>query len=139
MCKFLFQHVKFPITSSYFSLNASMHRCVKSSYTRGNGRYELIWLDRGSGANRDVGLWRNHAASKFFAQGVDANAFTAFATHDTPGDQPWLLDGRYVIHHELYAVRPCITVPYGASDSAEARDVEIDTRQGDDIGVCCNM
>ncbi|PIK55310.1 hypothetical protein BSL78_07782 [Apostichopus japonicus] len=84
--------------------DASKYRCVKSSYTV-TGRYELIWLDRGSGANLDAGLYGNRVSqSNVFA--IDANAFTSFATHSLPGGSPRLMDGKQVINHQLVTLTP---------------------------------
>lgn len=49
------------------------------------GRYNLIWNDRGSGANRDVAVWANSGS-------IDSNTFTAFATHNHPSGRPDLLN-----------------------------------------------
>jgi len=41
--------------------------------------YDLIWNDRGSGADKDVSLWANTDIDSDV--GVDSNTFTSFATH----------------------------------------------------------
>ncbi|PIK38388.1 conserved uncharacterized protein [Apostichopus japonicus] len=72
----------------------NVYRCVKSDYVT-LGRYELIWKDVGSGADRDVSLLSNRVSTAN-TYGLDANTFTSLATHATPTDAPYLLDGRKV-------------------------------------------
>ncbi|XP_071814564.1 uncharacterized protein [Apostichopus japonicus] len=72
----------------------NVYRCVKSDYVT-LGRYELIWKDVGSGADRDVSLLSNRVSTAN-TYGLDANTFTSLATHSTPTDAPYLLDGRKV-------------------------------------------
>ena len=68
------------------SLNLSSHSCVRSDLVKSSaGSYTLIWNDRGSGAKTDVALWANSGS-------VEANTFTAFATHAHPGGRPDLLN-----------------------------------------------
>ena len=50
----------------------------------------MIWKDIGSGANRDVGLWANTDVGS--DSGIEATTFTAFATHNSPGGKPSLLN-----------------------------------------------
>ena len=67
------------INHNYSSVIVYLCRCVKSEYVVNSGRYDLIWNDRGSGADKDVSLWANTDIDSDV--GVDSNAFTSFATH----------------------------------------------------------
>lgn len=77
--------------------NRNNYRCVKSLYTI-KGSYDLVWKDKGSGASRDVGLWR-HRRSGGDTNGVESNTFDAFATHNNPSGSPTILNGKYVKSH----------------------------------------
>ncbi|KAJ8042166.1 Natterin-3 [Holothuria leucospilota] len=72
------------------------YRCVRSEYVT-TGQYVEIWLDRGSGADRDVGIWRNERGSSLDA--LDANTFTSFSNHGVPGGTPNMLSGQYAKNH----------------------------------------
>lgn len=80
----------------------SIFRCVREEYvTTGNptGRYEQIWLDRGSGADRDVGIWGN-VISPLNLDALDANTFTAFNNHGSPTGAPLMLSSQYAKNHQ---------------------------------------
>lgn len=64
-------------------------RCVKSEYTVQSGIYDLIWNDRGSGADRDVSLFANTNIDS--ADGIGANTFTAISFYGVPSGRPSLL------------------------------------------------
>lgn len=55
--------------------------------------YQLIWNDRGSGANADVALWEKSAAGSFI--GIGANTFKALTNYAQPHDTPLLLNSQY--------------------------------------------
>lgn len=109
------------------------YRCVKTSYTT-TGRYDAIWLDRGSGADRDVGIWGNHV-SQSNIYGVDANAFTSFATHGTPTGSPRLLDGEQVINHQLYSPPATISQVFNLYEVADFDEIWNDRGSGADRDI----
>jgi hypothetical protein len=57
------------------------------------GTYQLIWNDRGSGADADVALWAKTAAGSVI--GIDSNTFKALTHYGTPHDTPLLLNSQY--------------------------------------------
>ena len=87
-------------------------RCIKTEYVISSGRYSMIWNDAGSGADNDVSLWANSASTG--SNVIDANTFTAVATHSSPSGNPSLL-------RKAQAQRMCPTGPVqipGANPSA---------------------
>ncbi len=59
--------------------------CIHESLTVPAISGNPIWLDKGTGAHRDVGTWRiNHKN----AEGIDANTFYAVSSHSVPGSDP---------------------------------------------------
>ena len=68
-------------------------RCVKAAYVISGGMYELIWKDRGSGADRDVAMYTNSVIGSI--SGVFTNTFSSFATHNSPSGHPLLLSAQY--------------------------------------------
>ncbi|KAJ8042094.1 Natterin-3 [Holothuria leucospilota] len=86
--------------------DSNKYRCVLSQYvTKGSptGTYDLIWLDRGSGAHQDVGFWGNRVSDSNL-DALDANTFTSFNNHATPNGAPNMLSGKYAKNHQTVEI-----------------------------------
>ena len=84
-----------------------LHRCVKSEYVT-DGQYLLTWDDSGSGARRDVAVYNDIKGDSLY--GIDANTFTAFATHSPPSGRPKILNGRFAKLNSLIP-HPVVELP----------------------------
>jgi hypothetical protein len=62
-------------------------RCVLSKYTV-QGKWSWIWNDRGSGADRDVGVWQ---ANRKDTNGQGVNAMSTVASHGKMNRTPYVL------------------------------------------------
>ena len=75
-------------------------RCVKSEYVVFNsGTYDLIWKDRGSGADDNVALWANTNIESDL--GIDALTFSAFTSYSDLAGKPNLLKSTVAKHRSL--------------------------------------
>ena len=80
--------------------------------------YQPIWNDKGSGANKDVGLFSNTETGNYKA--IFANTFTAVASHSAPGGSPYMLNGDHSILNSLIQAEKSNNVAikvYQGSDS----------------------
>ena len=68
-------------------------RCVKQGLVISAGIYQLIWNDRGSGADADVALWAKSAAGSTI--GIDANTYKAVTHYGSLHGTPLLLNSQY--------------------------------------------
>lgn len=57
------------------------------------GIYQLIWNDRGSGADADVALWARRASGSTL--GIDANTYTTVTHYGSLHGTPLLLNSQY--------------------------------------------
>ena len=71
---------------------------MKSDYVT-LGSYQNIWIDAGSGAYKNVGLFSNSEIGSIKA--IFANTFTSKASHSRPGGKPNLLSSDYAILNSL--------------------------------------
>ncbi len=81
---------------NYSKPSTNLIRCVKNNLLVRGGPSK-VWDDSGSGANWDLGIWKNVAISQ---SGLTPGTFKAERSHsNTGGDQYWVLD-KYQVYQE---------------------------------------
>jgi len=64
------------------------YRCVHSGLTKKIQNKSIVWTDRGSGADRDVTVFKLPNSNSFFAVGRKANKVKTFDLNDTASIEP---------------------------------------------------
>ncbi len=68
---------------------AENYHCVKESLLT-RGALQRIWTARGTGARRDVAVWR-HTQRPAQGNAIDSGTFTAMPAYDQFKECPWML------------------------------------------------